>query len=540
MLKRIFFVLLLTAFALCVCACGDNSTDIPTEYVCTHENITKDTVSPTCDGEGYTKNKCPDCGIEFITDTLPSLGHTFEKKTVPPSCNTLGYTTYTCDCGYSYQSDTVAPTGHDYTAVVTPPTCTDGGYTTYTCACGSTYTGNFVTPLGHTFEKAGKEPTCTESGYTTYTCGCGYSYTVDFVPPLSHDFKLTSKVFPTVVSTGFSTYTCLTCNYSYNGSYMFYNQVTDGAYAGNTEIVHKGIDVSAAQHKVYGSNTYSDLDWEAIKESGVEFVILRAGTTKSGKDPVFEKNYAGAKAAGLYVGAYYYSYATTVAEAEADAYKLISYIDGKQFEYPIYFDLEDPTQENLSRELLTEITFSFFKIVQSEGYYTSLYINHKWLTQILDKNFILDTFDIWYARWPGEYENIDVSRGELPIWNTESYGENLGMWQFSSTGTVAGIPDKPVDISVSYKNYPEIIKSLGLNGYGEKIEEKTYIWVIANSLNVRSSPDFEANNIIGQLIYGQKVEVIEKTDKYTKILYEGQPAYITANTNYISDTNPIT
>ena len=533
MLKRIFLVLVVVFCTFLICACDDES-------VCTHKNIQKDTIAPTCDGEGYTKNKCSDCGIEFITDTLPSLGHTFEKKTVSPTCDTVGYTTYTCDCGYSYKSDTVSPTGHNYKTVTTAPTCDEGGYTTYTCDCGSSYTGNFVTPIGHTFEKEGKEASCTEAGYTKYTCMCGYSYTVDFTPPLSHNFKLTGKVFPTVVSTGFSTYSCLTCNYSYDGSYMFYNQVTDGAYANNTEVIHKGIDISSFQHTVDANKNYSDLDWQAIKESGVEFVILRAGTGKSGKDPVFEKNYAKAKEAGLYVGAYYYSYATTVSEAEAEAYKLLSYIDGKKFEYPIYFDLEDESQETLPRELLTEITFTFFKTVQSEGYYTSLYTNKKWLTEIFDKDFILDTFDIWYARWPSE-ENIDFSSGNFPYWNTELYGENLGMWQFSSNGTVGGILDKPVDLSVSYKNYPEIIKSLGLNGYGEEIYgEKTYVWVIANSLSVRSAPVFSEDNIIGYLSYGQKVEVIARTEEYTKIIYKGQTAYITANMNYISETNPIT
>lgn len=99
----------------------------------------------------------------------------------------------------------------------------------------------------------------------------------------------------------------------------------------------KGIDVSQYQQSI---------DFKKVKASGVDFVIIRAGFGKyaNQKDPYFEKNYKAAKAAGLKVGAYWYSYAASVEDAKAEAQTCINAIKGKTFEYPIYFDLEERSQ----------------------------------------------------------------------------------------------------------------------------------------------------------------------------------------------------
>lgn len=96
----------------------------------------------------------------------------------------------------------------------------------------------------------------------------------------------------------------------------------------------KGIDVSTFQ---------GNIDFKKVKASGIDFVILRAGYGRetSQKDAKFEQNYKNAKAAGLKVGAYWYSYADSVEDAKKEAEACISVIKGKQFEYPIYFDLEE-------------------------------------------------------------------------------------------------------------------------------------------------------------------------------------------------------
>ena len=97
----------------------------------------------------------------------------------------------------------------------------------------------------------------------------------------------------------------------------------------------KGIDISYAQ----GNN----IDFNAVKESGVEFVIIQIGYGKEArqKDVCFERNYAAAKAAGLKVGGYWFSYAESPQEAEQEANACMTIIKGKTFDMPIYYDLED-------------------------------------------------------------------------------------------------------------------------------------------------------------------------------------------------------
>ena len=100
-----------------------------------------------------------------------------------------------------------------------------------------------------------------------------------------------------------------------------------------------GIDVSKHQGVI---------DWSKVK---TDFAILRAGFGRyaSQKDPQFERNYAGAKAAGIPVGAYWYSYARSAEEAREEAKACLQVLQGKQFEFPIYFDIEDCSQSYLAK-----------------------------------------------------------------------------------------------------------------------------------------------------------------------------------------------
>lgn len=425
---------------------------------------TEAVTSPTCTDEGYTTYSCK-CGDTYVSNHVIPKSHTYVSTVVAPTCTENGYTENVCECGESYLSNFVSFTGHTYTKEVTPPTCEIGGYTVYTCDCGHTYTSDHISPLGHTLEENITPATCTDQGYTTFTCHCGYSFVAEYTMPTGHSFSVKNRVFASLSSTGYCDYAC-DCSSEYRGDYLFYRDIVSGAYSNSTEILAKGIDVSKWQHNQDENEEYIPLNWENIKNEGVEFAILRAGTSM-GADPVFEMNYAGAKAAEIDLGVYFYSYATTIEAIEADAYVLLNYLYGKQFEYPIYLDLEDPSQEGLDAELLTQMCIRFFDILQSQGYYVALYTNNSWLTSILDTQFVLDNFDVWYARYPISLEGYAFSSEEMPLWNTELYGENLGMWQFTSTGILEAIPECAVDINVAYKDYPSIIKAFGLNGYGD-------------------------------------------------------------------------
>ena len=99
----------------------------------------------------------------------------------------------------------------------------------------------------------------------------------------------------------------------------------------------KGIDVSVHNGKI---------DWQKVRAAGIDFAILRAGYGRlaSQRDNRFKENYAGAKAAGIPVGAYWYSYAMSEDEARLEADVFLSVIKGKQFEFPVYYDVEEKKQ----------------------------------------------------------------------------------------------------------------------------------------------------------------------------------------------------
>jgi GH25 family lysozyme M1 (1,4-beta-N-acetylmuramidase) len=166
-------------------------------------------------------------------------------------------------------------------------------------------------------------------------------------------------------------------------------------------------------------------------------------------------DYEGARAAGLEVGAYFYTYSTTIEGIEKDALDLLSYIKGKKFEYPIYLDLEDPSLSSLGKNNLSAMCEVFLCTLQENGYYAGLYTNHTWLTTILDTARMVTLFDIWYARYP---------LSEKPTWNEEKYGKQLGMWQYTESGEIDGL-EGSFDLNYAYKDYKEIMQKWRLNGF---------------------------------------------------------------------------
>ena len=203
----------------------------------------------------------------------------------------------------------------------------------------------------------------------------------------------------------------------------------------------KGIDVSHWQGVI---------DWLSVKESGIEFAILKAGGSDDGfyTDSTFEQNYKEAKAVGLPVGAYYFvgSLCTSRADGIADAKRFLEIIKGKSFEYPVYIDLESTNPA--AKAGATEACIGFCETMEAEGYYCGIYASDvSGFAERLDITK-LQKFDKWVARY-----------GSKP-----QYVKTYGMWQYSSTGTVSGISGG-VDMDESYMNYPEIIKGAGLNGF---------------------------------------------------------------------------
>ena len=364
----------------------------------------------------------------------------------PPTHNEQGMTTYMClECDYMYHADYVAPVGHAMRQEIHTPTCTQEGYTYNYCECGYNFNTDIVPPAGHTLSVEETAATCEKEGYKSATCTiCGHHYTYAPIAPLGHDLKCTGRTLVSLNNeVGHATYTCEVCKFAYDGDYVFYSNVFKGAFVENTEILAKGVDVSYHQHeKKQGTDEYLPLDWSKIKSQGYDFAILRAGYMGTGNvgvtDAVYEMNYKDARDAGLDLGVYFFSYAYSIEDARAEAEFLLTLLEGKTFEYPIFFDIEYSddtiTSKGLTSEDLTNICCEFITILQENGYYAALYTNNKWLTTHLNTDKITTLMDVWYARY-ASITNV-ITEGS---WNNEWFGKQMAMWQFSSTGTIEGI-----------------------------------------------------------------------------------------------------
>ena len=205
-----------------------------------------------------------------------------------------------------------------------------------------------------------------------------------------------------------------------------------------TTSILKGIDVSYCQNEV---------DWDAAKASGlVDFAILQAGYGRetSQVDTQFERNYAACKRLGIPVGVYWYSYATTAAEAEQEAKVCLQTIRGKQFEYPVAFDIEEARCLPQADALCT----AFCTALENAGYYTAIYT----FKSALESNFsaaVKNRYDIFLS-------HIGVQQTD--------YAGDYGLWQYSWTGCIPGISGD-VDLDYAYKDYPTMIQKAGLNGF---------------------------------------------------------------------------
>lgn len=189
----------------------------------------------------------------------------------------------------------------------------------------------------------------------------------------------------------------------------------------------QGIDVSKWQ---------GDIDWEKVKADGISFAIIRIGYGKyeDQKDEYFEKNYQKAKAAGLDVGVYHYSYAKTVDEAKLEAAQVLVWLNNRDLDLPIYFDIEDNSQAQLGKDLLNEICKAFCNKIEAAGYWAGIYANKNWATNIIDGATLGKRYTFWIAQYN----------------STCTYSGNYDMWQYSSTGKVNGINGN-VDMNYLYK-----------------------------------------------------------------------------------------
>ena len=196
----------------------------------------------------------------------------------------------------------------------------------------------------------------------------------------------------------------------------------------------RGIDVSSYQKKI---------NWNKVKNE-VGFAIIRMGCGQYEEDDYFETNYNNAKAAGVQIGSYLFSYAKDSAGAEAEANHALSLLQGKQFEWPIYYDIE---ADALNGDV-NGMANTFCQILQQNNYFCGIYSSASPLSTEFDGS-VLSQYAIWVANYGVDYP---------------SFSGDWGIWQYSSEGSVSGISGN-VDMDYAQINYADIIMSKGFNGY---------------------------------------------------------------------------
>lgn len=194
-----------------------------------------------------------------------------------------------------------------------------------------------------------------------------------------------------------------------------------------------GIDVSKWQ---------KEIDWDKVKNEGVDFAIIRCGyrgsvTGSLVEDPYFEQNIKGAQAAGIKVGVYFFTQAVNEVEAVEEASMVISLVRDYELQYPVFIDTEgaggNGRADSLNVEERTAVCEAFCTTVKNAGLEAGVYASRNWYNNKLTTS-TLESYAIWLA----EYRSVPLYQGYYQ------------MWQYTSKGKINGINGN-VDLNVSYR-----------------------------------------------------------------------------------------
>ena len=196
-----------------------------------------------------------------------------------------------------------------------------------------------------------------------------------------------------------------------------------------------GIDVSKWQ---------GEIDWDKVKNSGIDFVIIRCGyrgsvTGSLVEDPYFLQNIKGATSSGLKVGVYFFTQATNEVEAVEEASMVVSLLGDYELQYPVFIDTEgaggEGRADNLDVEMRTAVCEAFCRTIENAGFEAGVYASRNWYNNNLNTSELED-----YVIWLAEYRSAPLYQGYYR------------MWQYTSKGKVDGIEGN-VDMNISYMGY---------------------------------------------------------------------------------------
>jgi len=243
-------------------------------------------------------------------------------------------------------------------------------------------------------------------------------------------------------------------------------------------LFQNGIDVSRYQ---------GSINWERVASAGKQFAIVRLGSSNRGGlyvDPYFLQNVNGAHAAGLRVGAYYYTYARTQQAVANELTTFLRALEGIRLEYPVFVDVEDSSLASLGRAELTGLVRYAMDILYQRGWFAGWYSYTNFINSYLNAGALAN-----YPLWVADY------RSSL------GYNGAYTMWQYSASGQVSGI-EGACDLNYSYRDFLPEIRAGGYNGYGrtgpDMVDLSGYqLTVFGNNAEYFSSPD--VYDVVGYL-----------------------------------------
>ena len=420
---------------------------------------------PAVDHEDPNKDGiCDRCGAKTACNHKYDAG----QVTVAATCTKEGTKTYTCSLCKATKTEVIPKTEHNYVGgkcsvcgavdanhthdyrneVITEPNCTAEGRGK--CSCGAE---GSIPALGHNYAENGVCTKCgkadpnyvpnTDSGEQTSVVLTMHVMTRvgTATEPTKIEYDTTSAPVMegsgTYKYTGWQTMDNATYYFDKNGNKVTGVQVIQGIqYTFNSEGVRSGtigIDVSKYQKGV---------NWQKVKNAGVNFVIIRCGYRGYGsgvlvEDPMFASHISGAKAAGLRVGVYFFSQAINEREAVEEASMAVKLANRYGINMPIAIDSEYAyagrgRADGLSKSERTKITIAFCNTVAASGHTPMVYASKNWFSEHLSPSQFPGSYRIWVAQYASKC----------------TYGGRYDIWQNTSKGRVDGISGN-VDMNVS-------------------------------------------------------------------------------------------
>jgi len=230
----------------------------------------------------------------------------------------------------------------------------------------------------------------------------------------------------------------------------------------------KGIDVS--KHN-------GNINWEKVKNSGIDFAMIRAGYGANNIDSQFNRNIFECNRIGLPCGVYWFSYALNAEMARKEAQYCLAAVKPYKLQYPIAFDFEYDSVTyakkqgvSIGKKLASEIMQAFCSEIEKAGYFVINYSNIDYL-----KNYFEDAASKKYGLWLAQWTNLQNPSKECLI------------WQYSETGKVDGISGQ-VDLDKSFVDFPKLIKDKQLNGFKKEWYEDAQEWVKKFGISDGSKP----------------------------------------------------